>query len=347
MIHEDNGPVFPVVIFPENIRKIIDTTHDESCFPVNYIAAALFFAASVAVGNYCTLEANSFKAKAHLFMALLGSPGSGKTHPINFAIAPFLELDKESIKEYQKKLNEWRKAPDGAKGDKPKAKQLRFQDITMEAITKVLGESKRGIFVFVDELRGWISSFNKYNAGGGDREQWLSLYSGVPITVNRKGEDDITFVTDPYVSVIGGIQPGILPKLFGGENTDNGFFYRMLFVNNPAEGEPMLWKSIDLPSGCEEEWKQFLTKMLDASGYNSDDETLKVYSFHEDAWEVVRQWQNDTEIENSDVVLIPDPCENKTGTESERKPVQKQNGYRYQNNTGAETAWRIRCKLTP
>ena len=27
MIHEDNGPVFPVVIFPENIRKIIDTTH--------------------------------------------------------------------------------------------------------------------------------------------------------------------------------------------------------------------------------------------------------------------------------------------------------------------------------
>ena len=47
----DNGPVFPVVIFPENIRKIIDTTHEESCFPVNYIAAALFFAASVAVGN--------------------------------------------------------------------------------------------------------------------------------------------------------------------------------------------------------------------------------------------------------------------------------------------------------
>ena len=38
------------------------------------------------------------------------------------------------------------------------------------------------------------------------------------------------------------------------------------------------------------------------------------------------------------VVLIPDPCENNTGTESERKPVQKQNGYRYQNNTGAETA---------
>ena len=41
------------------------------------------------------------------------------------------------------------------------------------------------------------------------------------------------------------------------------------------------------------------------------------------------------------VVLIPDPLENKTGTESEREPVQKQNGYRYQNNTGAETAPKI------
>ena len=41
------------------------------------------------------------------------------------------------------------------------------------------------------------------------------------------------------------------------------------------------------------------------------------------------------------VVLIPDPCENNTGTESERKPVQNQNGYRYQNNTGAETAPKI------
>ena len=41
------------------------------------------------------------------------------------------------------------------------------------------------------------------------------------------------------------------------------------------------------------------------------------------------------------VVLIPDPLENQTGTESEREPVQKQNGYRYQNNTGVETAPKI------
>ena len=115
MSTENNGPLFPVEIFPEKIQKVIEDTHEESCFPVNYIAAALFFAASVAVGNYRTLEANKFKAKAHLFMALLGSPGSGKTHPINFAITPFLELDKESIEKYQRELDEWRKQPSETK----------------------------------------------------------------------------------------------------------------------------------------------------------------------------------------------------------------------------------------
>ena len=41
------------------------------------------------------------------------------------------------------------------------------------------------------------------------------------------------------------------------------------------------------------------------------------------------------------VVLIPDPCDNNTGADSERGPVQKSNGYPYGNYTGAETAPKI------
>ena len=210
-----NGDLFfPVVIFPEKIQRIVKQASEESNYPLNYISAALFFAASVAVGNFRTLMAGTIKVKAILFMALIGTPGSGKTHPINFAVAPFLRLDKSSIQKYQNSLEEWRRTPAESRGKKPKAKQFRVQDITMEAITKILGETRRGIFVFVDELKGWVSSFNKYRNGGGDLEQWMSLYNGVPITVNRKGEDDITFVADPFVGVIGGMQPGILPRLF-------------------------------------------------------------------------------------------------------------------------------------
>jgi hypothetical protein len=167
----------------------------------------------------------------------------------------------------------------------------------MEAITKILGETKRGIFVFVDELKGWISSFNKYRNGGGDLEQWLSLYNGVPITVNRKGEDDIIFVADPFVSVIGGLQPGILPRLFGGSNMDNGFFYRLLFVNNNDDGKPLLWKRADLPSGCDEQWEDFISMILRHDGSKEEDET--VYSFSGDAWDYIVDWQNGIEERNA------------------------------------------------
>lgn len=297
---ENKDPVFPVVIFPEKIKKIVQQTSEESNYPLNYIAAAMFFAASVAVGNCRTLMAGTIKVKAILFMSLIGTPGSGKTHPINFAVAPFLRLDKSSILRYQNSLEDWRKTPAESRGKKPKAKQFRVQDITMEAITKILGETRRGIFVFVDELKGWISSFNKYRNGGGDLEQWLSLYNGIPITVNRKGEDDVTYVEDPFVSVIGGMQPGILPKLFGGDNMDNGFFYRLLYVNNDADGKPLLWKKADLPSGCDDEWRKFINSILRPTGYFDDVEKEMNYTFSDDAWSYIVDWQNNTELHNAE-----------------------------------------------
>ena len=289
-----------VLIFPEKIQRIVKQASEEANYPLNYIAAALFFAASVAVGNFRTLMAGTIKVKAILFMALIGTPGSGKTHPINFAVAPFLRLDKSSIQKYQNSLEEWRKTPAESRGKKPKAKQFRVQDITMEAITKILGETRRGIFVFVDELKGWVSSFNKYRNGGGDLEQWLSLYNGVPITVNRKGEDDITFVADPFVGVIGGMQPGILPRLFGGSNMDNGFFYRLLFVNNNDDGKPLLWRKADIPSGCDEEWRKFINSILRPTGYFDEKEIETDYTFSDDAWDYLVDWQNGIEERNAE-----------------------------------------------
>ncbi|MCQ2117428.1 MAG: DUF3987 domain-containing protein [Bacteroidales bacterium] len=297
----DNKLLFPLVAFPSRIRSIVEQTHEENNFPINYIAAALFFAVSVAIGNCRTLIVNSsWKVKPILFMSLLGNPGSAKTHPIKFAMDPFLKLDGENIPKYRKELSEWRRTPLENRITKPIPKQLRVQDITMEAISKLLEESNHGIFVHADELKGWISSFNKYNGGGGDLEQWLSLWSGVPISVNRKTQDDIIFIPDPFVEVIGGLQPGVMPKLFGGEKMDNGFFYRLLFVSNSSDGEPLLWKDFDLPSGLEKDWERLIFHILDDGGFFQDEIVKKDYSFSEEAWTSLLVWQNSIESKNAE-----------------------------------------------
>ena len=297
----DNRLLFPLSVFPSRIKSIIEQTHEENNFPINYIAAALFFAVSVAIGNCRTLIVNSsWKVKPVLFMSLLGNPGSAKTHPIKFAMDPFLKLDGENIPRYRKELSEWRRMPMENRITKPIPKQLRVQDITMEAISKLLEESNHGIFVHADELKGWISSFNKYNGGGGDLEQWLSLWSGVPISVNRKTQDDIIFIPDPFVGVIGGLQPGVMPKLFGGEKMDNGFFYRLLFVSNSSDGEPLLWKDFDLPSGLEKDWERLIFQILEDGGFFQDEMIRKDYSFSGEAWSSLQNWQNSIESKNAE-----------------------------------------------
>ena len=299
-IMKETTSKFPLAIFPRKIRKIIENAVEEFNFPVDYIASAILFAISVAIGNCRALVVSAaWRVKAILFMALLGAPGAAKTHPIKFAVSPFLTLDGITISEYQKKLNEWRKTDATNPSTKPKEKQFRVQDITMEGLTKILSRIKRGVFVFVDELKGWIASFNKYRSSGGDIEQWLSIWNSVPITINRKTQDDVTYIQEPFVGVIGGLQPGILSRLFGGEKMDNGFFYRLLFVLNPMEGKPLLWNEEDIPTGAEKEWEDVIKGILDAEGYFNEVDKYEDYHFTDAAWSVVRAWQNQNEEHNA------------------------------------------------
>ncbi len=303
-------PIFPVKIFPEFVRNIIDATHQDLNFPISYISASLFFAASVAVGNSRLLKIREgWVAKSNMYMALVGRPGSAKTHPINFALAPLKKHDNLTLKKYSEELEEYRRSSLQGKITKPQAKQIVVKDITIEAIAKVLQSNKHGICVHYNEFNGWLSSFNRHRTSGSDEEHWLSLYDGDPIVVNRKTTDDIISIPDPFVSVIGSIQPNILIKSFKGKKSDNGFIDRVLFVANSSEGKPLLWKDKDLPSNATEGWDNFIMNMLQSSCLIEQDNGHAEYSLDENAWMLIRNWQNEREEElitedNDDITAI-------------------------------------------
>lgn len=92
---------FPIDIYPPPLRHIIEDTHRDLNFPVNYIAASLLLAVSVAVGNSRVLKVcDGWRVKPILYMALVGSPGSVKTHPVSFALAPFRRSDDYTLGKY-------------------------------------------------------------------------------------------------------------------------------------------------------------------------------------------------------------------------------------------------------
>jgi hypothetical protein len=264
-------------------------------FPVNYISASLFLAVAVAIGNSRVLRVRgSWKARPILYMALVGKPGALKSHPMNFALNPLRSYDVHTLEEYAKELAEFRKTQIGVK---PKARQIVVKDATMEALSKVLQINSHGVCLHCDELGGWTARFNRYSKSGGDQEQWLSLFNGDPIVVNRKTQDEVITVPNPFVCVLGSLQPVVLSKIFKGEKVDNGFIYRILFVLNPSEDEPVLWREEDLPSNATELWKSFLLNTYYSSKQIEDEETVVEYSFDDQAYSMMIGWHNAKEIE--------------------------------------------------
>ncbi len=295
---EDDRLIFPLAIFPKAIQDIIHDLDAENGYPIPYTAAAFFHAFACAIGNSCTCRfMENWVTAPILYTALVGGPGSIKTHPVSFAMAPLVKRDKVSLAEYSQQLEQYRSAQIDARGPKPKARQRIVRDTTLEALAKVLKANPVGVCVYVDELKGWLSSFNKYRNGGGDKEAWLSMYSGEPIVVNRKTQDEVDTIPHPFASVIGTIQPGVLPKVFQSD-IDNGFFPRLLYVLNPNDGDPVLWKEEeDLPSGTAERWDKALAPVLSfADAFNMGIEEPVTYTFSTPARLSLVDWQNKKEI---------------------------------------------------
>ena len=288
--------LFPLSSLPCKVQEIIELVHHELNYPVNYTAASMLLAAAVAIGNSKVLRVKSeWIVKPIFFMALIGEPGSLKTHPINFALKPFERTDAFTLSKYEKELDDYRHNALTEKREKPKARQHIIKDFTFESIEKVLKANPNGICVHADELKGWIESFNKYRSGGGDLEQWLSLFNGLPLVVNRKSLDDVIYVNNPYVSVIGSMQPGVLEKVFKGEKKENGFLSRILFVNNSSANMPLFWKGEDLPITAGSDWESILYSIMESSKPYNETRIPKEYCFDNIAWELMMCWQNDKE----------------------------------------------------
>lgn len=299
---EDKLQEFPVHTLPEKVQAIVDDLHKDSNYPRSHIAAALFFAFASAIGRSCVCRfREGWITPPNLYMALVGSPGSYKTHALNFAIEPLAERDQMSLSQYAGELKAYKSTPTDRRGDMPEPRQRVMRDFTMEAVVKILSSNRNGICVCTDELKSWLCSFDKYRKGGGDKENWLSLFTGGYITVNRKSQDEIDSVKHPFVSVIGTIQPGIIPQVFA-TDLENGFLSRMLFVYDPDDGEAIKWNDDeDLPSMAMERWLAFIGPAMDmGDSYNFNQKDSVCYEFEQDAKSLLVSWQNLMEEESAE-----------------------------------------------
>lgn len=99
------GTEFPISIFPTQIQRIIHEVHECHNYPTDYIAAAILTAMAVGIGNtHLAQIKQGWMESPILYMALIGRPGANKSHPLSFAMKPFLDYDYRQNQEFEKAL---------------------------------------------------------------------------------------------------------------------------------------------------------------------------------------------------------------------------------------------------
>ena len=286
---------FPLVAFPEKLREYIRAARDTLNFPEPYTASVMLLAVAVAIGNTRVLKVKEgWQVKPILFLALVGEAGANKSHPLSFVLKPLEHINNAHIDAYNRALADYRQTKDANPSDKPHPQQVLVSDITTESLVQIHRSNPLRLCLRCDELAGWISNFNRYRKGG-DEQLWLSIYSGQPLCVNRKTMDDILSVPEPFICVVGSIQPDILTSTFSGERQSSGFLPRILQARQDGSTK-LLWNDKGFPAKLEHYWDTFLRGIMDNCEKEfSVFDTASDYTFTEEAYFFIRDWQNQWE----------------------------------------------------
>lgn len=229
-------PVLPIDGLSAQVQDYIRTVADAYGCPQEFVVTNCLFTAGIAAGKKVQLVTNPYTNYPCDFICMVGKPSRNKTGPLKEVTQPLREQDKSNFAKYaeEKAAYDQNKREDrNYSGEQPVFHQRVAGDSSPESRHALLAQGDM-IGIVADELKTFIDSFGRYSKGGNgsgaEISQMLSIWSNVSFAINRKSEDT-KLVDDPAMSIIGGIEPGLLGKTFGTDALmDSGFTQRFLFV---------------------------------------------------------------------------------------------------------------------
>lgn len=291
-------PQFPLSVFPPPIRRIAEALIEHEHFNPDFTAAAMFTTFAAAMGSRWRVRfSTTWVELPILYVVLVGPPSCGKTPPLKLSLSPLFKLDEEHDKEYcerMKSFQQWEsKTPKErtAQGlpedmERPKRRCHVVVNTTIEALIGAMRDNPQGVILYSDEIDSLLSNFNRYN--GSDESYFLSAFSGTPLKYTRKSNDEHIFLPNPYCSIIGCTQPGLLANQFGGKRILNGFSSRFLKAYPDISRMPS-WGGKRMPDSIMSEWHSLIRKV--ATFNFEGKETSRELSFSLEAYRRLCDWK--------------------------------------------------------
>jgi hypothetical protein len=237
---------YPIHAFPKELQQIMLQYSEINRFPISYVGSVVLATVSTAIGNAMKMQLTTeYATSLSLYIALVGEPGTSKTWTIKKMAAPLFKRDKELQEMYQAMLAAWTEEKEdfelSHKGTftkpQPKEKQLYVDDTTMEALIKAFASNPQGVISWRDELIELFNSLNAYRGGGGDGQKLLKFFDGSFVRVNRSSGESVT-VENPFITVVGGIQPDVLKMMASNGRLGDGTMGRFCFDYPTNQNRP-------------------------------------------------------------------------------------------------------------
>lgn len=256
---DEAGKALPVDGLSSSAINILNRVSSSLQCPVDIALTAMFATVGVVMGKRVVIEDGKYRNYPCIWACVVAPSGSNKSTPIRFFLQPLKDRDTYNYGVYREELKAYRQTGDG-KGDRPVFKQYIISDSTPESRNQVLSVNPNGILLYRDELKGMIDDFCRY-AKSGELSQMLSMFDSDTIVVNRKSDEPL-LIKDPFMSIIGSIQPSVLVDTFGNDNMmNNGFNQRWLFCC-PEFGIPEMYNDVSIPQSVINDWKDFIYNLI-------------------------------------------------------------------------------------
>lgn len=268
------------------------------CDP-SFIALPLLACLGRAIGNKRVIRLKStWKEPAIIWAAIIGKSGTHKTPALQAAMqflqrkesesfsahAEAAEKYEQELAGYDRDLAKWKKLRNSSdspprKPEPPPCNRFLTSDTTIEALAALLAAQFDGILVMRDELAGWLGGIAEYKGGkGSDLGHWLAAWSAAPLTVDRKtGAVKMLHVPRAAVSLVGGIQPGVLRSAVGREHMQDGLCARLLLAM--PDPRPVRWSEAVIDPVIEIGMGEVFDRLLDmepAADANGEHEPLPI-----------------------------------------------------------------------
>lgn len=262
---------FPTHTLPGPVGEfVVAAAKAIGCDP-SFIALPLLACLARAIGNKRVIRLKqTWTEPAIIWAAIIGKSGTHKTPSLQAAMQFLQRRESESFAAhaeaaekyeqelacYDRDLAAWKKLrnntePPPWKPEPPACNRFLTSDTTIEALAALLAAQFDGILVSRDELAGWLGGIAEYKGGkGSDLGHWLAAWSGAPMTVDRKtGAVKMLHVPRAAVSLVGGIQPGVLRSAIGREHMQDGLCARLLMAM--PDLKPVRWSDATINPATE------------------------------------------------------------------------------------------------